>query len=75
MEKKKPHQKKQKRQWSNKSFLQLTTLAWKIGAILGISIFLGIKLDDWLSTNFPIFTLVLVTIGFVGAIYSVIKRA
>jgi hypothetical protein len=42
-------------------------------AIIGIGIFLGVKLDEWLHFDFPVFTLIFSILSVSAAIYSAIK--
>jgi len=54
------------------SALKYTGLGFQMLAIISISVFLGIKLDQWLHTP-QIFTIVLSLVGVVGGIYLAIK--
>jgi len=42
-------------------------------AIIGIGVFGGIKIDEWLQTSFPIFTVILSFLSVILAIYYAIK--
>jgi len=42
--------------------------------MMALGIWLGIKTDGWVSTGFPIFTLLFSFIGFCGAIWVVVKN-
>jgi hypothetical protein len=42
-------------------------------AIIGIGIFGGVKLDQWLHLRFPVFTVLLSIISVAAAIYSAVK--
>jgi len=42
-------------------------------AIIGIGIFGGFKLDQWLKTGFPVFTVLMSVISVASAIYSAIR--
>jgi len=42
-------------------------------AFILIGVFGGIKLDQWLNMNFPVFTVVLSLLGTGGAVYYGIK--
>jgi len=55
-------------------FIEYSSLAFEMIAIMGLGVFAGIKLDDWLKLEFPVFTLVLMILSFVGAIYHAIKN-
>lgn len=52
--------------------LKYTGLGFQMLASIGISVFLGIKLDQWLHTH-QIFTVILSLVGVVGGIYLAIK--
>jgi hypothetical protein len=41
--------------------------------IIGLGVYGGIKLDEWLHTKFPVFTVVLSFLSVILAIYYVIK--
>jgi len=41
--------------------------------IIGIGIFGGFKLDQWLKTGFPVFTVLMSVISVASAIYSAIR--
>ncbi len=55
-------------------FIQYSSLAFEMIVIMGLGVFAGIKIDDWLNLNFPVFTLVLMILAFIGAIYHAIKN-
>jgi len=42
-------------------------------AIIGLGIFGGVKLDQWLGMGFPVFTVLLSIISVAAAIYTAIK--
>jgi hypothetical protein len=42
-------------------------------AIIGIGIFGGFKLDEWLKIGFPVFTVLLSILSVAAAIYTAIK--
>jgi len=52
--------------------LKYTGLGFQMLAIIGIGVFLGIKLDQWLHTP-DIFTIILSLVSVVLGIYVVIK--
>jgi len=43
-------------------------------AIMGIGVFIGYLIDDWLKLSFPAFTLGLMILSVVAAIYHAIKN-
>ncbi len=55
------------------SYARYSSLALQMFAIIGIGIFGGVKLDQWLKTGFPVFTVLLAIISVAAAIYSAIK--
>jgi F0F1-type ATP synthase assembly protein I len=52
--------------------LKYTSLGFQMLATIAISVFAGIKLDEWLHTH-QIFTIILSMIGVIGGIYLAIK--
>ncbi|MBN2276042.1 MAG: AtpZ/AtpI family protein [Bacteroidales bacterium] len=50
-----------------------SSMAFQMVIIIGLGVFGGIKLDDWLHMNFPVFTVLLSVIAVVLAIYYFIK--
>jgi len=42
-------------------------------AIIGIGIYGGVKLDQWLEMRFPVFTVLMSIISVAAAIYSAVK--
>ena len=57
-----------------KEFIRYSSLAFEMIAIMGLGVFAGIKIDDWLNLNFPVFTLTLMIISVIGAILYAIKN-
>jgi len=55
-------------------FIKYSSLAFEMIAIMGLGVFAGVKLDDWLKTSFPVFTLVLMILSVIGAIFYAIKN-
>jgi len=55
------------------SYARYSNLAFQMFAIIGIGIFGGVKLDQWLKIGFPVFTVLLSIISVAGAIYIAIK--
>ena len=54
-------------------YARYTNLAIQMAAIIGIGIFAGVKLDQWLNLKFPVFTLIFSILSVSAAIYSAIK--
>lgn len=42
-----------------KSYLQYSGMAFEMLAVIGLGVFIGVKLDKWLDLKFPVFTIVL----------------
>lgn len=55
------------------SYARYSNLAFQMFAIIGIGIFGGVKLDQWLGIGFPIFSILLSIISVAAAIYIAIK--
>ena len=63
---------KPKKQVDN--FIKYSGLAFEMIAIMGFGVFIGIKIDHWLGLKFPAFTLGLMVLSVVGAIYHAIRK-
>ncbi len=55
------------------SYARYSGLAFQMFAIIGLGIFGGVKLDQWLDTGFPVFTVLLSVISVAAAIYTAVK--
>ena len=55
-------------------FIRYSNLAFEMVAIMGVGVFAGIKIDQWLEMRFPAFTLGLMILSVAGAIYHVIRK-
>lgn len=55
------------------SYARYSNLAFQMFAIIGIGIFGGVKLDQWLKIGFPVFTVLLSILSVAAAIYIAIK--
>lgn len=55
------------------SYARYSSLAFQMFAIIGLGIYGGIKLDQWLKNRFPVFTLLLSVISVAAAIYTAVK--
>jgi hypothetical protein len=42
-------------------------------AIIGIGVFGGVKLDQWLNLGFPVFTVLLSILSVAASIYTAVK--
>lgn len=54
-------------------YAKYSSIAFQMVAIILLGTFLGVKLDDWLSINKPVFTLLFSVISVILAIYYVVK--
>lgn len=55
-------------------FIRYSSLAFEMIAIMGIGTWAGIKIDQWLDLSFPAFTLGLMILSVIGAIYHAIRK-
>ena len=55
-------------------FIRYSNMAFEMIAIMGIGTWSGILIDDWLKLGFPVFTLVLMILSVIGAIYHAIRK-
>jgi hypothetical protein len=55
-------------------FIRYSSLAFEMMVIMGAGAWLGVKLDQWLNMSFPVFTLCLMILSVIGAIYHVIRK-
>ncbi|MDP2337247.1 MAG: AtpZ/AtpI family protein [Bacteroidota bacterium] len=55
-------------------FIRYSGLAFEMIAIMGIGTWSGTKIDQWLDLKFPVFTLVLMVLAVLGAIYHAIRK-
>jgi len=55
-------------------FIRYSSLAFEMIIIMGIGVFAGIKIDSWLRLSFPAFTLGLMILSVIGAIYHAIRK-
>ena len=53
---------------------QYSAMAFQMGIIIGLSAFIGLKLDQWFQTK-VLFTLILSLFGVFAALYFFIKKA
>lgn len=63
---------KPKKQIDN--FIRYSSMAFEMIAIMGIGVWLGVKIDQWFDLSFPAFTLGLMILSVVGAIYHAIRK-
>lgn len=55
-------------------FIRYSSLAFEMIVIMGIGTWSGILIDDWLDLGFPAFTLGLMILSVIGAIYHAIRK-
>jgi len=55
-------------------FIRYSSLAFEMMVIMGIGVLAGFKIDHWLNLKFPVFTLVLMILSVIGAIYHAIRK-
>lgn len=55
-------------------YLRYSGLAFQMMAIIGVCVWIGLKLDERLRLSGPWLTLALLLVGVVGAMYRVIKE-
>lgn len=66
--------KDQKPKKKGDDFIRYSSLGFEMIAIMGIGTFAGIKIDQWLDLQFPAFTLGLMILSVIGAIYHAIRK-
>lgn len=54
-------------------YAKYSGMVFQMLAVIGTGVYGGIKIDEWLNMNFPVFTIALSVISVILAIYSVIK--
>ena len=55
------------------NYARYTGIAFQMLAIILLGVWGGIKLDEWLQLQFPVFTLLLSVLSVFLAIYTVVK--
>ncbi len=66
--------KNQKKKSHLTNYAKYSGMGFQMLAIMGIGVFAGIKLDQWLSLQkTPIFTILLSLLSVIGAIYFVVR--
>jgi type IV secretory pathway TrbD component len=59
---------------NNRDLLRYAGLATQIFVGLGLAVFLGLRLDEWLHISFPVMVWVLPLLVIVSLIYKMIKE-
>jgi len=60
---------------NNRDLWRYAGLASQIMASLGIAVFAGIKLDQWVNLSFPLFSCALPLLVIVGLIVNLLKES
>lgn len=68
----KPKPEKEKRP-PLESYARYSSLAFQMFAIIGLGIYGGVKLDQWIGIKIPVFTILLSIISVAAAIYTAVK--
>lgn len=55
-------------------FIQYSSLAFEMVVIMCMGVGAGVLIDRWLNLAFPVFTLVLMCLSVIGAIYHAIRK-
>ena len=55
------------------SYARYSGLAFQMFAIIGLGVYAGVKLDAWIKTGFPVFTVLLSIISVAASIYTAVK--
>ncbi len=55
------------------NYARYSSIALQMLAIILLGVFGGVKLDEWINTGFPVFTVILSILSVIAAIYVVIK--
>ncbi len=62
----------QKKNYLN-DYAKYSSIALQMLVIILLGVFGGVKLDEWLNLQFPVFTVILSLLSVTIAIYSVVK--
>jgi hypothetical protein len=55
------------------AYMRYATMGTQMMVIIGLGVFGGYKLDNWLGLKIPVFTLILSLLSVAGAIYLSVK--
>lgn len=58
----------------NRDLLKYAGLATQMFVVLGVAVFVGLKLDEWLNTGFSILVWILPLVVIIALIYKLIKE-
>lgn len=59
---------------NNRDLMKYAGLATQMFVAIGLSVFIGIKLDEWLNISFPLLVWVIPLLVIVSLIYKLIKE-
>ncbi|BBE18074.1 hypothetical protein AQPE_2234 [Aquipluma nitroreducens] len=55
-------------------FIRYSSLAFEMIVIMGVGTWLGTLIDHWIEFKFPVFTLALMILSVIGAIYHAVRK-
>lgn len=55
-------------------FIRYSSLAFEMIVIMGVGTWSGTLIDHWIGFQFPVFTLVLMILSVIGAVYHVVRK-
>jgi F0F1-type ATP synthase assembly protein I len=67
-----PNNQKSKKRFDD--FIRYSNLAFEMIAIMAAGTGAGWAVDHWLELKFPVFTLVLMVLSVIGAIYQAVRK-
>lgn len=56
------------------NFIRYSSMGIEMVTIMGLGVFAGYKIDQWLDLDFPAFTLGLMIFAVAGAIYRAVRK-
>ena len=62
-----------KKQPTPESYMRYATMGTQMLVVIGLGVFGGYKLDQWLGMKFPVFTIVLSMVSIAAALYVYVK--
>lgn len=63
--------KKEKKELNN--YVKYSNLAFQMAVIIFLGVWGGLKLDDWINTDFPVFTLIFTLLSIGLSMYYALK--
>jgi len=66
-------EKKESKKKAVNSYMKYTGIAFQMGGIIFVGVFIGKKIDQYFEQEQPVFTAALALLAVLGSIYSVIK--